>query len=256
MATANASRIAGATSAALRHQIVVLGDRQRDAGDVGLLKGVGADQLAAHLAGDADDRRRVHHRRGDAGDHVGRAGARGRNRDADAAARARVAVGHVRRALLVADQHVPDRKLEHRVVGRQDRAARVAEDVGHAFAHQAFPQDLCASLSSQLPRKLQTAIAIAELKFQIRNQRYSAMFSYPVTAPVDADDTSWRISPARRSRTAGAARVQACQPLRQLRVADLDVQATIRDVDHDRIAVADGGQRTAAEGFRRRRGRP
>ena len=39
------------------HQVVVLGDRQRDAGDVGFLEGVGADQLAADLAGDADDRR-------------------------------------------------------------------------------------------------------------------------------------------------------------------------------------------------------
>ena len=65
-------------------QIVVLGDRQRDAGDVGLLERVGADQLAADLTGDADDRRRVHHRRRDAGDHVGGAGARGRDRHADA----------------------------------------------------------------------------------------------------------------------------------------------------------------------------
>ena len=40
----NASRTAGATSEALRHQVVVLGDRQRDAGDVGFLERVGADQ--------------------------------------------------------------------------------------------------------------------------------------------------------------------------------------------------------------------
>jgi hypothetical protein len=39
-----------------RHQEIVLGDRQRDAGDVGLLKGVGADDRAAHLSRDADDR--------------------------------------------------------------------------------------------------------------------------------------------------------------------------------------------------------
>ena len=36
----------------------MLRDRQRDAGDVGLLEGVGADQTLPHLAGDADDRRR------------------------------------------------------------------------------------------------------------------------------------------------------------------------------------------------------
>ena len=124
------------------HEIVVLRDRQRDAGDVGFLERVRPDQPAADLAGDADDRRRVHHRRGDAGDHVGRAGARRRNRDADAAAGAGVAVGHVRRALLVPDQDVPDREVEHRVVGREDGAARISEHVGDALAHQTFPQNL------------------------------------------------------------------------------------------------------------------
>ena len=120
----------------------MLGDRQRDAGDVGFLKRVRANQLAADLAGDADDGRGVHHRGGDAGDHVGRARTRGRDGHADAAARARIAVGHVRGALLVADQHVPDRVLEHRVVGGQNRAAGVAEDVGHALTDETLPQNL------------------------------------------------------------------------------------------------------------------
>jgi len=43
--------------AGMSDEKIVLGDRQRDAGDVGLLKCVGPDQAAAHLAGDADDRR-------------------------------------------------------------------------------------------------------------------------------------------------------------------------------------------------------
>ena len=107
-----------------RHQVVVLGNRQRDAGDVRFLKRVRADQLAAHLAGDADDRRTVHHRRRNAGHHVRRAGPGRRDRDADLAARARIAVGHVRRALLVADEHVADRIVEHRVIGRKNGAAR------------------------------------------------------------------------------------------------------------------------------------
>ena len=55
-------------------------------------------------------------------------------------------VGHVRRALLVADQDVPDRVLGHRVVGRQNRAARIAEDRADALPHQAFPDDLRACL--------------------------------------------------------------------------------------------------------------
>ena len=125
-------------------EVVVLGDRQGDAGDVGLLKRVGSDQLAADLAGDADDRRRVHHRRRDAGHHIGRARSRGRDRDADLAGRARVAVRHVRRPLLVTDEDVANRVLQHRVVGGQNRAARVAEHIGHPFAHERFPENLCA----------------------------------------------------------------------------------------------------------------
>ena len=126
-------------------EIVVLRHRQGDAGDVDLLERVGADQLAADLAGDADDRRRVQHRGGDAGDHVGRARAGGRDGDADAPRRARVAVGHVRRALLVPHQRVADRVVEHRVVGGKDGAAGVAEDLGDPFAHQALPENLCTS---------------------------------------------------------------------------------------------------------------
>ena len=51
----------------------VLDDRHRDAVDVRLLEGVGADQVRRHLAGDAHDRRRVQVGVGDRGDQVGRA---------------------------------------------------------------------------------------------------------------------------------------------------------------------------------------
>ena len=63
---------------------------------------------ARHLAGDRDDRHRVHVGVGDRGDQVGRARARGRHADADPAGRLRVALGRVAGALLVADQDVPD----------------------------------------------------------------------------------------------------------------------------------------------------
>ena len=105
-----------------------------------------ADQRCGHLAGDADQRNRIHHRGGDAGDQVGGAGAGGRERDADLAAGARVAVGHVRGALFVADQHVANRVVEQRVVGRQNRAARIAEDGVHALFHQDRPDDVSATL--------------------------------------------------------------------------------------------------------------
>jgi len=55
--------------------------------------------------------------------------------------RAGVAVGHVGRALFVADEHMVDlRILGHRVVGRKDRAARVTEDDVNAFPLVSIPK--------------------------------------------------------------------------------------------------------------------
>ena len=127
--------------AGVRHQIIVLGDGERDAGDVGFLKRVGPDQLAADLSGDADDRRRIQHRRRNAGDHVGRARSGGRDGHADSAARAGKAIRHVSRALFVAHQNVVNLAVLQRVVGGQNRAARISEHVLDAFALQALPQD-------------------------------------------------------------------------------------------------------------------
>ena len=106
-------------SSASCDQVVVLGDRQRDAADVGFLEGVGADDGRGHLAGDRDDRHRVHVRVGDRRDQVGRARAGGGHADADLAGGLRVPLGGVAGALLVADQDVPDRGgVEQRVVRR------------------------------------------------------------------------------------------------------------------------------------------
>src|SRR6266702_7403801 len=88
------------------HQIALLGDRQRDADDVGFLEGIPSDHRARHLAGDRDDWRAVHVRRGEPGDEVRGAGPRGRDAYADAAAGPGVAVRRVRRRLLVAHEDV------------------------------------------------------------------------------------------------------------------------------------------------------
>ena len=125
-----------------RDQVVVLGDRQRDAGDVRLLEGVAAQDRRRHLPRDADDGRGIHHRRRDAGDEVRRARSGGGDRHSDFARRPGIAVGHVGGALLVPDQDVPDGIGRHRVVGRHDRAARVPEDDVDAFAHENFPDHL------------------------------------------------------------------------------------------------------------------
>ncbi len=63
-------------------QEVVLGDRHRDAADVRLLEGVGADRRAGHLPGDGHHRDAVHVRVGDRRDQVGGAGPAGRHADA------------------------------------------------------------------------------------------------------------------------------------------------------------------------------
>ena len=100
----------------------------RDAGDVGFLEGVGADQRAGLLPGDGDQRDRVHVRVGDRGDQVRRARAGGGHAHPDLAGGLRVAGGRVPGALLVADQHVPHPGgVQQRVVGRQDGAAGDAE---------------------------------------------------------------------------------------------------------------------------------
>ena len=84
---------------------------------------------ARHLAGDGDHRHGVHVGVGDRRHEVGRAGAAGRHADADLAGRLRVALGRVAAALLVADEDVAQlRRVEQRVVRREDRAAGDAED--------------------------------------------------------------------------------------------------------------------------------
>ena len=150
-----------------RNHHVVLGDRHGDAGDVDFLKRVGTQHLAADLAGDADDRRRIEHRGGDAGDHVRGAGAGRSHGHADSAAGARVAVRHVRGALFVAHQHVMQLRFAQRVVHRQNRAARIAEKRGGRRACVKDSQRISApvifigsSHSSQVAR--QTAVAVEQ----------------------------------------------------------------------------------------------
>ena len=107
----------------------VLDDRQRDAGDVGLLEAVGADQVGADLAGDEDGRHRVHVGVGDRRDQVRRARAGGGEGDADLAGGLRVALRGVAGALLVAHLDVLEVGVVERVVERQAGPAGDPEDV-------------------------------------------------------------------------------------------------------------------------------
>jgi len=129
----------------------VFGDGQSDAGDVRLLEGVGAYQFASHLSGDADNGGGVHHGCGDSRHHIGGAGPGSGNRYAHFSAGARVAVRHVRRALLVPHQDVMDGAVLKRVISRQNRPARVAKHMLYAFTFQALPKNLRTRLSHTIP---------------------------------------------------------------------------------------------------------
>jgi hypothetical protein len=115
------------------HQDRVLGDRHRDADDVGLLERVRAHQAGEHLTGDRDDRDGVHVGVRDRGDEVRRTGAGGGDGHADLAGGGGVPLGGVPAALLVAHEDVAQLGRCHQgVVDLHDRAAGNAEDVGDA----------------------------------------------------------------------------------------------------------------------------
>ena len=119
------------------HQPVVLGAGPRDADGVAFLERVVADQVRRHLAGDADQRDRIHQRVGQRRHHVGGAGTGGHQHDAGLAGRARIAFGGMAGALLVADQDVLDLALlEDLVIDRKHRAAGIAEEMLHAVIDQ------------------------------------------------------------------------------------------------------------------------
>src|SRR6202522_2858368 len=122
-------------------EVVVLGDGQSDAGNIDLLKRVGAEDFAADLAGNGDDGDGVEHGGGDAGHQICCTRPGGGDADADLARGAGVAVGHMRGALLVADEDVVDGELAQGVVGGEDGSAGVAEDLIHAFADERGPDD-------------------------------------------------------------------------------------------------------------------
>ncbi len=122
---------------------IVLGARARDADEVRFLESVVADHRGRNLARQDDHRSGIHVGVDDSGDGVGGAGAGGDEHDAGASADAGIALGHVGRALFMADEDVLDLRVEERVVGREDGAAGIAEDYIDAFGNEALDDDLC-----------------------------------------------------------------------------------------------------------------
>ncbi|OIQ74367.1 hypothetical protein GALL_439840 [mine drainage metagenome] len=115
-------------------QEVVFHHRTGDAHGVALLEGVETDGRGRHLAGDDHHRNRIHIGRGDAGDRIGRSGARRHQRHADLARRAGVSVGGMNRCRFLPHQHVLDRVLfVELVVDVEHCPTGVAPHVFHAL---------------------------------------------------------------------------------------------------------------------------
>ena len=124
-----------------------LGQRLRPAGDRAealdlvrhLVQGaeIAPDQVRGDVGGDQHDRHRAGVRLHQGREGVGRAGPGGDEHHAGLAGGAGVAVGHERRARLVAREHVGDVALaQQRVVDGQVVIAGNAEDVSHALGGQ------------------------------------------------------------------------------------------------------------------------
>ena len=126
----------------VHHQVVVLGDGHGDPGGVGLLEGVLADHVGGHLPGQDHHGHRVHHRRGDPGDHVGGPRAGGADADPHLARGPGVAVRHVRRPLLVAAEDVLEGVVPEDVVQRDHGPPGHPEERVHPLAQEALAEDL------------------------------------------------------------------------------------------------------------------
>ena len=133
-------------------QVVVLGAGARDADEIRFLECVVADQRGRDLPRHHHHRGRIHVGVGDTGDGVGRARGRGNDDDAGPSADARIAFGHMRGALFVADEDVLDLRIEQGVVSGQNRAARITENYVDALGDKALDYDL--GTSQFLHRKL------------------------------------------------------------------------------------------------------
>ena len=123
----------------------MLGARPGDADRIGLLKPVGADHEGRNLTRQHHNRNRIHQRIDQTRHRIGRARPRGHQCDTHLAGGARIALGHMDRALFMAHQHVLDVVLlEDLVIDRQHRAAGIAKDHLHALIFQGLNHHSCA----------------------------------------------------------------------------------------------------------------
>ena len=124
----------GGEVADILDDIVVLGDRHGDTGDVHFLKAVSAEVRHRDVAGDGDEGNGIHVRRRDARNEVGRPRPAGRDAHARLSRRARVAVCCVRGALFVRREDVAEGAVAvDGIVNIEHAPARIAENGADAL---------------------------------------------------------------------------------------------------------------------------
>lgn len=112
------------------NEIIVLGAWPRDSNRVAFLEGIIADEVRWYLAGDADDRDRIHHRICQACDSVGGAWSRRDENRPNFARGAGITFSSMYRALLMTHEHVLDSVLiENGIINRQHCATGITKNV-------------------------------------------------------------------------------------------------------------------------------
>ncbi|CAI0446515.1 unnamed protein product [Linum tenue] len=108
-----------------------------------LLKCVGSNHAARHLAGNGDEWDTVEERVGEAADEIGGPGAGGGDADARLAGGTSVAFGGENSALLVAGKDVSDGSgASESLVDLHGSTARVGEHIGDSLALESFHEDV------------------------------------------------------------------------------------------------------------------
>ena len=122
----------------------MLDARPGDPHGIGFLKSILADVVCGHLAGDDDHRNRIHIGRGNPRHRIGHARARSHQADTRSLRRARISIRRMDRRLFVTDKNVLDLVLlEQLIIKKQNRAARIAEDIIDFFFLQALHYNFC-----------------------------------------------------------------------------------------------------------------
>ena len=128
--------------ATLVNEKTLLGDGGRDRHDIHLLKGILAEQVGGHVAGNGDDRHGIAVGVGDAGHEIGRSRTRGRQTHAHFPGRPREALGGMGGALFVLDTDAANPVFLEHIENFQVRAAWIAEQHVDAFERQALRENL------------------------------------------------------------------------------------------------------------------